>query len=77
MSDTNHDEDEEKYIFPAIEDDNEYNLQHLARNSPELYKSMCDSISQRACGYMVKGDVSDNWSGTSFTMVIMLDMGSP
>ena len=65
MSSTKQDE-EEKYIFPWPGDDNNYNLLHAARISPELYKSACDVITQRACGYMVKDGVSDKWNGYSF-----------
>ena len=49
-----------------IEEDNVYNILHRVRNSPELYNEMCNTISQRACSYMIKDEVSDRWAGTGF-----------
>ena len=57
---------EEKYVLPLEIEDNKYNLLHHACNSPELYKQLCSTISQRACSYMTKDGVSDTWSGTAF-----------
>ena len=57
---------EEKYVLPLQVEDNKYNLLHHVCNSPDLYKQMCSTISQRACNYMMKDGVSDRWSGTAF-----------